>query len=204
VAHNAKFDEGSLKSVGFAPEGLLDTLRLARKAVPLKSFSLASVAGYLFGRELDKTYQRSDWRIRPLSRAQLSYAALDAQVVLEVYDGLAERLVTSGRWEKERERARLDFKQKREPRQKKEKKSLIDRPWTAEERKLLDQLLRWRAQAALLAGLPGHFICSERTLEHLVLIRPHTPEDLSTIFGLGPVRIARFGVELLAQLDSSR
>jgi ribonuclease D len=135
VAHNAKFDEGSLKSVGFVPAGLLDSLRLARKAIPLKSFGLASVANHLFGIELDKTHQRSDWLTRPLSRAQLEYAALDAEIVLAVYEGLAERLMALGRWEKERERACLDYKAKKEPRPPKEKKATQGRPLTAEERR---------------------------------------------------------------------
>jgi ribonuclease D len=133
VAHNARFDEGSLTSAGFVPAGLLDSLRLARKAVPLKSFSLASVAQHLFGVEIDKSFQRSDWRQRPLSREQLEYAALDAQMVLAIYYGLAEKLIALGRWEKERERARLDYKAKKEPRAPSEKKAT--RPPTAEERK---------------------------------------------------------------------
>lgn len=133
VAHNARFDEGSLKSAGFAPAGMLDSLRLARKAIPLKSFSLASVAQHLFGAEVDKTLQRSDWRQRPLSREQLEYAALDAHMVLAIYHSLAEMLTSLGRWEKEKERAQLDYKQKKEPRTPRERK--MTRPPTAEERK---------------------------------------------------------------------
>lgn len=133
VAHNARFDEGSLKSVGFVPAGLLDSLRLSRKTIPLKSFSLASVAQHLFGLEIDKTYQRSDWLRRPLSREQLEYAALDAHLVLAIYEGLAERLVSRGSWERERERARLDYRAKKEPRPPKTQQTI--RPPTGEERK---------------------------------------------------------------------
>ena len=139
VAHNARFDEGSLKSAGFVPAGLVDSLRLARRAIPLKSFSLASIAYHLFGMEMDKTWQRSDWRSRPLSRDQLEYAALDAQMALAIYDGLAEKLIALGRWEKEKERARLDFKTKKEPRPPKRKNAQASRPPTASERKQEEQ-----------------------------------------------------------------
>lgn len=133
VAHNARFDEGSLRSMGFVPAGLIDSLRLARKAIPLRSFSLASVAQHLFGMEIDKTHQRSDWQSRPLTREQLAYAALDAQIVLAVYQGLAEKLTSLGSWEKERERARLDYSAKKEPRAPRSPKPA--RPPTADERK---------------------------------------------------------------------
>ncbi len=204
AAHNAKFDEGSLKSAAFKPGGLLDTLRLARRALPLKSFSLASVTAHLCGIELDKTYQRSDWRHRPLSREQLDYAALDAQIVLDVYDALADLLKAEGRWEKELERAMVGAKVKREPRAPREATRLIDRPWTPEERKALDRLLAWRTRAAKSVGLPAYFICSERTLEHLVVTRPGSLDGLANIFGLGPTKIARFGAALLEELNRQK
>ncbi|MEP7272231.1 MAG: HRDC domain-containing protein [Acidobacteriota bacterium] len=200
VAHNAKFDEGSLKSEGFTPHGLVDTLRLSRRSLPLKSFSLASVTAHLYGIELDKTYQRSDWSCRPLSRAQLDYAAHDAQIVLKVYHALSDMLKAEGRWERELERARLDVKPKRVPKHAREAASLIDRPWTPEERKLLDRLQCWRKQAARNLGLPAYFVCPERTLEHLVVSRPEDLDGLSQIFGLGPAKVASFGPALLAEL----
>lgn len=107
AAHNARFDDGVLRGAGFAVAGLIDTLRLARKALNLHSFSLASVSAHLFGVALDKTQQRSDWRQRPLSRVQLDYAALDAQLALRVYQELEARLGREGRFESEFRRAYL-------------------------------------------------------------------------------------------------
>ena len=65
AAHNAKFDDGVLREAGFEVAGLVDTLRLSRRTLRLRSFSLASVSDHLFGVKLDKTYQQSDWRRRP-------------------------------------------------------------------------------------------------------------------------------------------
>lgn len=35
--------------------------------------------------ELDKSYQASDWTIRPLSQAQIDYAALDVEVLIDLH-----------------------------------------------------------------------------------------------------------------------
>jgi ribonuclease D len=105
AAHNARFDDGVLRQAGFAVAGLIDTLRLARCTLPLRSFSLSSVAEHLLGLTLDKSFQQSDWRKRPLSREQLDYAALDAVVALRIYQELTMRLEKEGRLEDEVRRA---------------------------------------------------------------------------------------------------
>jgi ATP-dependent Lhr-like helicase len=39
-------------------------------------------------RELDKREQTGDWTRRPLSRVQIDYAALDAEILLQLYERL--------------------------------------------------------------------------------------------------------------------
>jgi len=50
--------------------------------------SLAHCCSALIGKKLDKRQQCSDWNERPLSVAQLEYAALDAHVLLELHNAL--------------------------------------------------------------------------------------------------------------------
>ena len=38
------------------------------------------------GRALDKTEQTSNWRRRPLSKRQMAYAAVDSEVLVELYE----------------------------------------------------------------------------------------------------------------------
>ena len=71
VAHNARFDEAVLREAGVRAGGLIDTLRMSRMALALASHSLASLSEHLFGLPLDKRYQSSNWRRRPLTRAQI-------------------------------------------------------------------------------------------------------------------------------------
>ena len=201
AAHNARFDDGVLRSSGFEPDGFVDTLRLARRTLRLQSYGLASVADHLCGLRLDKSHQRSDWRKRPLSRAQLDYAALDAQAALQVYQTLTERLRSQGRLEPELKRARLKRKGEEEPAARPAKARGPElRPLTSEERALFERLCVWRETAAKRERLPLYMICYDKTLEQLAITRPRTLAELSAIYGLGPTRIAKYGEQLLACL----
>jgi ribonuclease D len=201
AAHNARFDDGVLRGFGFEPVGFVDTLRLARRTLRLDSFGLASVAEHLLGLTLDKSYQRSDWRKRPLARAQLDYAALDAQVALQVYHLLTERLRAQGRLEAELRRARLKNPHEGPSTPPAKANGPALRPLTSEERIVFERLLDWRKAQAQSERLPLYLICPDKTLEHLAIVRPRRPEELLHIFGLGPARIAKYGMQMLACLD---
>jgi ribonuclease D len=207
AAHNARFDEGVLRGAGFEVAGLVDTLRLARRTLRLRSFSLASVSEHLFGMQMDKTYQQSDWKRRPLSRAQLDYAALDARIALRVYQELSAKLEEAGLLEEELSRANIgllrDGAEGFDRAVVRPKRRHVElRPLTAEERQLVERLKLWRKRTAERERIPAYLICHDRTLEHLAIVRPGTVEGLAGIFGLGAARIARYGTELLDQLQA--
>lgn len=208
AAHNAKFDDGVLRKAGFAVAGLVDTLRLSRRTLRLKSFSLASVSDHLFGMRLDKTYQLSDWRKRPLSREQLDYAALDAQIALQVFQELAERLESNGRLEQELHRARIVPADEASERNRgfqpvRKKGTSVDlRPLTAEERRVVEKLRDWRRRLASSENVPTYMICLDKTLEHLAIAKPRQIEALNGIYGLGESKITRYGDQILNQLNS--
>lgn len=58
--------------------------------------SLKNLCSALLGVELDKTHQRSDWRLRPLPPDMLNYAATDARVLLALALELTRRLEAVG------------------------------------------------------------------------------------------------------------
>jgi DNA polymerase I len=95
VAHNAKFDAKWIKhTLGVDLGGIFDTL-LASQLIAAGSIedrhSLEAVASRYLGEAIDKTEQRSDWS-GALSESQLSYAALDASVLLPLREKQVERL----------------------------------------------------------------------------------------------------------------
>ncbi len=201
VAHNARFDEAMLRGAGLNPAGFIDTLRLARSTLRLPSYSLANVSAHLFGIELDKSFQKSNWRRRPLTRAQLEYAAMDAVVVLHLYQELTRLLTEEGRLEVALRAARLtpSSATTRQPRQRRLPQP-PPRPLTTEERQAVTQLKKWRLERSFTERVPAYMICADRTLEELVIAQPATLEALAAIHGLGASRIARFGADLLDAL----
>jgi ribonuclease D len=205
VAHNARFDEGMLVGAGFQPAGFVDTLRLARSALRLPSYSLAAVSAHLFGIEMDKSFQKSNWRRRPLTRAQLDYAATDAYVTLRVYEELEGILTEQGRFEDALRFASLapSSGETRTPRKRRAPQP-PPRPLTKEEQRMLRALKKWRLEKSFAEHLPAYMICPDRTLEHMVMELPVTLEALNNIHGLGASRIARYGQELLDQLKQER
>jgi ATP-dependent Lhr-like helicase len=92
LIHNAAFEREVLGRHGIRLENVVDTLVRSRAARPgvEGGHSLAAVCARELGIELDKSEQTSDWTRRPLSAAQVAYAALDAEVLLtlnEVFGG---------------------------------------------------------------------------------------------------------------------
>lgn len=199
AAHNARFDQGVLRGEGLSPDAFIDTLSLARSALILPSYSLASVAEHLFGHPLDKTLRTSNWRRRPLTRSQVEYAALDAHVTLRVYGELRTRLEAEGRWD-ECERAAMLSNVPRSAPRRKRRPTEPGPPLTADERRTVNLLKRWRMERAGAQRVPAYMICADKTLESLARERPENLEQLRTIYGLGDAKIERFGEDLLAAL----
>ncbi len=199
IAHNARFDEGVLRAVGLAPRGFIDTLAMSRAVLHLPSHSLAAVTEHLFGLPLDKTLQKSNWRRRPLSRAQLAYAARDARVTMRVYEELRRMLAERGLLEKVLAAAEL---KPAEPGKAKKRRAPALPPLvlTPEDKRLVTRLKKWRLERAFAQRVPAYMICPDRTLEHLARERPETLEALADIYGLGAAKINNFGEEILRAL----
>lgn len=205
AAHNARFDEAMLRGAGVKAYGFVDTLRMSRMALSLDSHSLASVSEHLLGLPMDKTLQRSNWRRRPLTRAQLEYAALDARIAILVYDelsrvldekGILDAVLRESAVEPRDESAEASSKPPRR------RKALPKPPivLTPEEKQIVARLKRWRMERANAQHVPAYMVCPDRTLEQLARELPETLEALANVYGLGESKISKFGEELLRAL----
>jgi len=202
VAHNARFDDGVLRAVGLDPRGFIDTLPMSRAVLSLVSHSLAAVTEHLFGLPLDKSLQKSNWRRRPLTRAQLAYAARDARVTLRVYEELKRMLAERGLSEKVLAAAELKPSEPRAPRR---RRTVAPAPFvlTPEDKRVVTRLKKWRLERAHAQRVPAYMICSDRTLEHLARERPASLEALASIYGLGESKIKSLGEDLLEALRAA-
>jgi DNA helicase-2/ATP-dependent DNA helicase PcrA len=64
--------------------------------------------------------------------------------------------------------------------------------------KLLEALKAWRKRAAQATGVPAFVICHDTTLAAVAEARPRTHVALLALPGMGPVKVDRFGDQLLA------
>ncbi len=95
IIHYAPFERGVFKGLGVEINNVLDTFQVSRQLRGRRDrheHSLNSVCRRELGHPLNKVYQKSDWTRRPLSSGQLRYAALDAEVLLSLYDIFREEI----------------------------------------------------------------------------------------------------------------
>ena len=96
VAHNATFDLGWLQEHRIDLCGrvycTLVASRLCTNGMPNLRHGLAAVAERYLGIEVSKEQQKSDWSAEVLSAEQITYAAKDVEVLLQLYGVLLERL----------------------------------------------------------------------------------------------------------------
>jgi ATP-dependent DNA helicase RecQ len=62
---------------------------------------------------------------------------------------------------------------------------------------LVAELKAWRTQRAREDGVPAYVVLHDATLHELAARRPGSEAELAGVRGLGPTKVARYGVELL-------
>lgn len=98
IAHSISNDIEVLNEVFQDEVGVIEDTQLALaflQAGQLQSY--AKLVKFQFGETLDKSMQRSRWHKRPLSQAQLNYAALDIAHLDELWSVLLQQLQDTGR-----------------------------------------------------------------------------------------------------------
>src|SRR3954452_16044653 len=98
VFHAARQDvEIFLELFGAVPARIFDTQVAAMVAGFGDQVGYDALVSALTGGHIDKTHRFSDWSARPLSDAQLAYAAADVTYLRQVYLRLKQRLEQEGR-----------------------------------------------------------------------------------------------------------
>ena len=113
LLHAATQDLPCLAELGFIPSAIIDT-ELGSRIAGLERVGLGSIALELLDIELAKEHSAADWSVRPLSQEMLDYAALDVDVLFEVWDKLEAILIEQGKlaWALQEFSHLVDFKPK--------------------------------------------------------------------------------------------
>jgi ribonuclease D len=176
---------------GIRPRALTDVQVIAGFVGLGAGQGLATLLDRVLGVKLDKTERYTDWSRRPLSAAQLAYAAGDVENLLELADELARRARELGRWEwvvEEHERrygpgARLVPDPETAWRRVKGGGRLKPR-----DRAVLQAVAAWREREAARRDRPASWVVPDRTLVEIAQRRPADRGALERERGL-PSRI---------------
>jgi superfamily II DNA helicase RecQ len=72
-----------------------------------------------------------------------------------------------------------------------------------EDQALLESLKSWRAGRATSEELPPYCVAQNRSLEQIARTRPATADELLNIAGFGPVRVDKYGPEIMSVIAGS-
>lgn len=173
------------RAIGSLPRKVFDT-QIAAGFCGMGTPSLLHLAERIVRVELAKGDRLTDWTKRPLSEAQRRYAAGDVEHLLEIADGLRDRLARSERLEwadgECEERLRRD-RERPDPRTA-WWKIKGHRQLRGASRGIAQEVAAWREQRAEALDIPTRFVISDLALAGIISRAPRTRDDLSTIRGI--------------------
>ena len=73
---------------------------------------------------------------------------------------------------------------------------------TDEEKRIFATLTQWRQDKATQLNIPNFMVCHNTELMSISKVKPQTLDELSNIKGFGGQKIAKFGDDILALLNS--
>lgn len=190
---------------GFVPAPVFDTQVAAALMGMGDQVGYGRLVEEMLGVQLDKAHSRTDWTRRPLSRAQIEYAADDVRWLRKIYlrqqQWLTERgrldwlqadfaaLTDPARYQPDPEAAWLRVKgiQRLRPAQ----------------LAVLRELAAWREREAVASDRPRRWILKDEVLIDLARRRPKNESELADIRGLETRTIQRHGRVLLELIESA-
>jgi ribonuclease D len=207
ILHAARQDlEVLLNASGQVPGPVFDTQVAAALLGLPPQVGYADLVARQLGHSIDKGQTRTDWSRRPLSDAQLAYAADDVHHLLQLYTELAAALAARGRaaWHQE-ECALLEDPQlyRTEPAEAWRRLKGLGRLRHAEQA-AARALAAWREQRAIASDKPRGWILSDEALYGLATLMPASTGDLEQVRALPPATVRKRGDELLELVRTAR
>ncbi|KAF3977236.1 MAG: ribonuclease D [Methylococcales symbiont of Iophon sp. n. MRB-2018] len=155
---------------------------------------------------LPKAYTRTDWSVRPLSQAQIQYAADDVIYLCKIYSIMCEQL---------EERGRLNWLEN-------DFELLTDtelyqlspiNAWlkikgknnlTGKQLSIVQVLAQWREQTAQQENRPKNWLIRDDLLLELAKLRPGTVADLIKVRGMSEQIVRRYGKTICQLIEKAK
>jgi ribonuclease D len=199
ILHGGDYDVRILnRDFGFTIRNLVDT-SICAQLLGYEAFGLAALLERHFGVKLNKTHQRADWAMRPLTPEMLEYAALDTHYLIELAAKLRAELEALGRWEwaleefARLENVRYDKTEDPEPWRRLKNIGAFDRRSLA----IVRDLYMWRDALARKADRPPFKIIGNDQLIEMTKARPDSVAALAKVKGMPKYHADRYGRDLV-------
>jgi len=207
VFHAARQDvEIFLLKYGAVPTPMFDTQIAAMVAGYGDQASYDSLARGLAGAAIDKAHRFSDWSARPLSEAQVDYAAADVTHLRVIYQKLVEQLSREGRldW------VAAEMAALQDP------AGYIQAPETAWEKlrprtgnrrflSVLRAVAAWREREAQRINIPRQRLVKDETLLEIAATTPSNAAELARARGISEgFAKGKSGLSLVAAIAEAR
>ncbi|HWW45846.1 MAG TPA: ribonuclease D [Acidimicrobiia bacterium] len=183
VAHAASQDLEVLdRACGCVPQNLFDT-QVAAGFMGFSTPSLATLAERILDIHLPKGDRLTDWKQRPLSPAQLEYAAADVAHLLPLSHLISEQLEAAGRLEWARQECRELFSAARAPQDPETAWWKIKevRHLRGHSRGVAQEVAAWRERTAADLDRPVRTVLPDLAV---LAISTHPPSSLDQLRGL--------------------
>jgi ribonuclease D len=207
ILHAARQDlEVLLLSGGAVPGPLFDTQVAAAFLGFAPQVGYADLVARQLGHSIDKGQTRTDWSRRPLTAAQLAYAADDVKHLLTLHTELQAALVAKGRagWVADEIAAYENPALYRtDPALAWKRLKGLNRLRPAEQ-SAARALAEWRERRAIESDKPRGWILADEALYGLAMREPESVEALESVPSLPPGVLRKRGDELLELLRTAR
>lgn len=189
------------------PQPMLDTQIMARFLGFSTSMGLAKLVQHYLNIEIDKGATRTNWLKRPLSEAQLQYAAGDVWYLLPIFQKMREALAATPWEQAAADDCQLALNKVSKLTDKDPNQAYLDIPnsWKLNPLELarLQVLAKWRLETAISRDLALSYIIKADSLWKVVRHNPHNTSEMLSI-GLSEAEVRVRGKKMLQLLATAR
>jgi ribonuclease D len=207
VFHSCRQDlEIFYQIMGKLPYPIFDT----QVAAPLLGFQdnpgYAMLVSSLLNINLSKAHTRADWSKRPLTEAQIEYAADDVIYLCQIYQMVLKKLAELGRsdW------LVSDFAELSNPElyqvnpEKAWHKIKGKNKLTGKQLSIIQTLAEWREKSAQQEDRPKIWLLRDELLFDIAKLQPETVTDLANVRGINERTLNRYGKQLCQLINVAK